>query len=159
MHGINGATLGVDVGESWQGSLLKVGVELVGVDDLAHGILLDPLVHPRIDNVGLVVVLPADALLAQRLEDGLDARYARVIGEPARGLIGIVDKTAGRSRCCKLSVGICRSRMLSMLEHFISMFRAKDLFQCTYICVKESKILGKVCKNAALVLGICLDDK
>jgi hypothetical protein len=43
VHRVNGAALGVDVGEGREGTVGKVVVELVGVDKLGHRMLLDVL--------------------------------------------------------------------------------------------------------------------
>lgn len=43
VHRVNGAALGVIVGELGQSSLLEIAVELVGVNQTVHRIVLHPL--------------------------------------------------------------------------------------------------------------------
>lgn len=148
VHGVYGAALRVDVGERRQSSLLEVFIELVGMDELGHGVLLDPLVHPGVDDIGLVVVLPADTFLAQCLEDGLGAGHARGILGPAVCLEGVVNHSASRSRRSKLAVGVCRSWVLSMLAtRLVSTVQRIDFKVLTYVSKK-----AKFCAMYARVL-------
>lgn len=51
-------TFRVDVRKLRKGPLLEIVIELIGMYKFVHGIILDILVHPRIENVSFVVVFP-----------------------------------------------------------------------------------------------------
>lgn len=95
VHRVDGAALGVDVTECRQGASLEIRVELICVHELVHGIVLDPLVHPGINDISLVVVLPGDVLLRKRLEDGLGTSGSGHIGRPSKSLLGVVYHSTG----------------------------------------------------------------
>lgn len=127
------AALWVVVRELRQRALLQVAVELVGVDDVVHCIVLDPLVHERVDDIRLIVlrvrnqqglpygpvyvtyVLPGDVLLAEGLENGRGTADTRHIVEPTRCLVGVVHKTTGRSSRRELAVSVGRTRVFGKL--------------------------------------------
>ena len=51
MHGINCAALGIDPREGGKGASFDVFVEFVGVDEFVFCVVLDPFVHPAVNNV------------------------------------------------------------------------------------------------------------
>lgn len=57
----------IDITKLRQCPLFKIAVKFVGVNELVNGVVLDPFVHPRINDIGLVIILPADTFLGQRL--------------------------------------------------------------------------------------------
>lgn len=142
MHGVDGAAFGVDVGELGEGAVGNVREELIGVDNLLHGVVLDPLVDVRVDDVALVVVLPRDVLLVESLKDGSRTGGSGDVGEPASGLSGgVVDVTAGRAGRGEHTVRVGRSGVLSVVG------------------VEESIVLSQGRKRAALGRVVALDDK
>lgn len=92
VHGVDGAALRFKVTESRKGALCEIGEELVAVDEVLHGVFLNPFVHECVDDVGFVVVLPGDVGVCEGLENGSCAGGAGYVGEEARGLVGVVDK-------------------------------------------------------------------
>lgn len=141
VHAVNAATFGIDVRKLRESAVREVRVELVGVDELVLSIVLDPLIHPSVDDVSLVVVLPRDVGVLEGLEDAHGAVGASGVLEVAGSLVGVVDISAGRARGGELAVGVGRARVLGVVR------------------VPESKVLCKIRKHGALVLAVGLDDE
>lgn len=141
VHRVNGAALRVDVAELRESALFKIVVELAGMDKLVHRVLLDILVHPSINDISLVVVLPANVLLVESLEDRDGAVGACYVGEPAGRLIGVVHHSASRAGRSELTVGVGRARMLGV------------------VAVEEAKVLCKCGKRLRVLFAVGLDDE
>jgi len=141
VHGVDGAALWVDVRELWKGAVGEVGEEVVSSDKLVHVVVLNPFVLPSVEDVGLVVVLPADAGVVHGLEDGSSASGSGNVGEPARSLVGVVDHTAGGTRGSELTVWVGWTRVLSVVG------------------VEETEALGKSGKGLRGLLAVGLDDE
>jgi len=85
------------------------------VDKSILRILLDPLIHPGVDDVGLIIVLPCDALVGQDFEDRLCTARASRIQLPSVGLDGVIDQSTRGSRGGELPIGIRRSWVFGVI--------------------------------------------
>lgn len=141
VHAVDGAAFWVDVRESGKSAIGKVRVEVVRSLQSVHSVLLHPLIHVGINDVGLIVVLPRNVLLSQGLEDTLSTSSTSIISKQPRSLVRIINIAASRARSGELSIRVGRTRMLSVVG------------------VPKTVVLGEESESAGLFLGLGVDDK
>lgn len=158
VHGVHGTAFGVYVRELRERAGFEVGVELVGVLEFGHGVVLHVFVHVGVDDVGFVVVLPGDALLVESFEDGRGASGAGDIRKPSGSLVGVVYHAAGTARCGKLSVRIRRTWVLGVVAIPEAEVRCKSS-ECRaffgIICLNDK---GSVSRRCVVFVALTLDE-